>query len=214
MPGGRFDPSRHLLLSRETGLRRVGVDVVTPFRLNDGNAFVLVDRGWIGRQRGTAHPEGFTRVDSTCVVALARRLHGGHPVPAVGAVGATCCSAGASLHPDPDTLAARWFDVANDVWLVALPGVRPTCQRFPPEKPDLNAPVVRGSQWAIFTIAALGGAAVVVAPERKRASVTSKPPVRCRRRRSPTPGRVRRIAAKSSCAVRNFRAWPMRRASR
>ena len=55
--GGRFDPSRHLLLSREPEEGGVGVDVVTPFRLNDGT-LVLVDRGWMAVDSAeAAHPE-------------------------------------------------------------------------------------------------------------------------------------------------------------
>lgn len=169
--GGRFDPSRHLLLSREPEEGGVGVDVVTPFRLNDGT-LVLVDRGWMAVDSAeAAHPERFTRVDSTCVIALARPLRGGHSrLPWVRLQG-DVLQRWSTLHPDPDTLAARWPDVANDVWLVALPEcTTDSLKRFPPEKPDPQTHLSYAIQWAIFTIAALGGAAVVVARERKRAA--------------------------------------------
>lgn len=167
--GGRFDLSRHLLLSREPDEGGVGVDVVTPFRLNDGT-LVLVDRGWMAVDSAEgAHPERFTRADSACVIALARPLRGGHSrLPWVRLEGEVL-QRWSTLHVDPDTLAARWPDVANDVWLVALPEcTTDSLKRFTPEMPSAQTHLSYAVQWAIFTVAALGGVVVVVARERKR----------------------------------------------
>jgi len=43
---GEYDAERQILIDNKVHAGRVGFDVVTPFRLNDGRA-VLVDRGWI-----------------------------------------------------------------------------------------------------------------------------------------------------------------------
>ncbi len=43
---GEYDAKRQILIDNKVRAGRVGFDVVTPFRLNDGRA-VLVDRGWV-----------------------------------------------------------------------------------------------------------------------------------------------------------------------
>ena len=43
---GRYDPERHLLLDNQVWQGRAGVNVLTPFRTDDG-ATVLVNRGWL-----------------------------------------------------------------------------------------------------------------------------------------------------------------------
>lgn len=167
--GGRFDQSRHLLLSREPEAGGVGVDVVTPLRMPDGT-LVLVDRGWMAADSAAAvHPERFTTDDSVCVFALVRPLASHRSrlpwVPLEGELPVRY----STLHPDPDTLATRWPDVRRDVWLVSLPEcAADSLQRFPPRLPEANVHLSYAVQWAIFTVAALGGAAVVVARERRR----------------------------------------------
>ncbi len=169
--GGRFDTTRHLVLSREPEEGGVGVDVVTPLRLADG-ALVLVNRGWMAVDSAEgAHPERFTTGDSVCVVAYAQPLEGAHSrLPWVRLAG-EAPERWSSLHPDPDTLASRWPDVAHDVWLVALPEcTTDTLKRFAPKLPDPQTHLSYAVQWAIFTLAALGGVVVVLARERKRAA--------------------------------------------
>jgi cytochrome oxidase assembly protein ShyY1 len=51
--GGRYDPERELLARHRTVNGRVGFEVITPLRLDDGSA-VLVDRGWIEAIPGDA----------------------------------------------------------------------------------------------------------------------------------------------------------------
>ncbi|MBI5168242.1 MAG: SURF1 family protein [Candidatus Eisenbacteria bacterium] len=169
--GGRFDTSRHLLLSHEPEEGGVGVDVVTPLRLADG-VLVLVNRGWMAVDSAeAAHPERFTTDDSVLVVAYAQPLKGAHSrLPWVRLAGETP-ERWSSLHPDPDTLAARWPGVTNDVWLVALPEcTMDSLKRFPPRLTDPQTHLSYAVQWAIFTLAALGGVIVVLARERKRAA--------------------------------------------
>jgi surfeit locus 1 family protein len=43
---GRFDPEHHFLLDNQTHQGRAGYHVLTPFRLRDSDAILLVDRGW------------------------------------------------------------------------------------------------------------------------------------------------------------------------
>jgi len=43
---GRFDNRHHFLLDNQTHQGRAGYHVLTPFRLRDSDAIVLVDRGW------------------------------------------------------------------------------------------------------------------------------------------------------------------------
>ena len=170
--GGRCDPSRHLVLSREPDEGGVGVDVLTPLRLADGT-FVLVDRGWMAADSAeAAHPEHFTTADSVCVLALVRPLAARRSsipwVPLRGEIPARYCT----LHVDPDTLAARWPDVRHDVWLVSLPEciAGDSLRRFAPQLPEANVHLSYALQWALFTVASLGGVTVVVSRERKRAA--------------------------------------------
>ncbi|MFN8587133.1 MAG: SURF1 family protein [Candidatus Eisenbacteria bacterium] len=170
--GGHWDQSRHLLLSREPDEGGVGVDVVTPLRLADGT-LVLVDRGWMrADSAAAAHPERFTTADSACVVALVRPLKArSSRIPWVALAG-DIPARFSTLHPDPDTLAARWPDVRRDVWLVLLPECTSadSLRRFEPELPAANVHLSYAIQWAIFTVAALGGVVVVVSRERSRAA--------------------------------------------
>ena len=51
--GGRYDTDREILARQRTVNGRVGFEVITPLRLDDGSA-VLVDRGWIEAIPGDA----------------------------------------------------------------------------------------------------------------------------------------------------------------
>lgn len=49
---GTYDPAHQMLIDNKVHDGRPGFEVVTPLRLGDGTAYVLVDRGWVA-QRGT-----------------------------------------------------------------------------------------------------------------------------------------------------------------
>lgn len=48
---GRFDPAHEIFLDNRIVAGKVGYHIVTPLKLASGTAYVLIDRGWVARNR-------------------------------------------------------------------------------------------------------------------------------------------------------------------
>ena len=74
---GRFEPQRTLLLDNRTHRGVAGFHVLTPLRLDDGGAVVMVLRGWVARDLrdrarvpGFPTPEGTVRIEGLAMAEL------------------------------------------------------------------------------------------------------------------------------------------------
>ncbi|MCC6650211.1 MAG: SURF1 family protein [Candidatus Eisenbacteria bacterium] len=160
---GEYDSTRHVLLSRESARGEMGVQVLTPLRLAGGGE-VLVDRGWIAADSAAAvHPSAFTMRGEQRVVALAQAL----PPHASNLPWVRLDSAAperwSTMDVGGDSLSARLAGVDTRVMLHALPDAASApLSRGMPAPFDERANLSYAVQWALFTLAALAGAAFVL----------------------------------------------------
>ena len=84
---GKFDFDSQILLTQQNWLGRPGVDLITPLRLDDSKAAVLVDRGWIPAREAAAGDlrrfDGKTPATIEGVITLSESLANTSPEPAV-----------------------------------------------------------------------------------------------------------------------------------
>ena len=69
---GRFDPAHEIFLDNRILEGKPGYHVVTPLKLQDGTAYVLIDRGWVMRNRDrTLLPEVRTPLGLVTIEGIA-----------------------------------------------------------------------------------------------------------------------------------------------
>jgi surfeit locus 1 family protein len=165
---GHFDESWRLLVSDQWRGDSAGVELVSPLLLENGGA-VLVDRGWLPSADG---------VDAR-VPALADsgpcRIEGLlEPPPRAGRASAwqRLPDAGAGRWAarwlEPDSARARLpYAIAPRVLVALADSLAPALpRRAAPEAPDPTMHLAYAVQWALFALAFLGGAALVLVRDR------------------------------------------------
>lgn len=164
---GRFDTTRMYVLRTRSFEELPGVDLVVPFRAEDGPLVFLVNRGWLPAEDGeTVDPHGLTSGDSLRVtgvlvpMAPARDIQ--HPRPVKGVAGVT---------------AVRWLDpamIAGEVGAPVYPlvlqeipaapvsGQAPSLPRRRPLPPLDDGPHLSYAlQWFAFAIVIVAGSATL-----------------------------------------------------
>ena len=51
---GRFDHENELFLAARSLRGNVGFHVITPFKVSDTNSFILINRGWVSKEKKDA----------------------------------------------------------------------------------------------------------------------------------------------------------------
>lgn len=176
---GRFEPAEQILIRGRLREGEPGVEVVTPFRLSDDSARVLVMRGWLPSEDAATIPAARIPADtSTNVVGLAR------PFERRGLTGALHLLEGdgtrvwSAARLDSDTLVARIALPLAAWWLRALPdSTAPASpRRDPPEPANESMHVGYAIQWfAIGTLVGGGLLALAFRPPRPGPAPGSPP---------------------------------------
>lgn len=153
---GRYDPHRHLLLSGPSHGTGLGVEIVTPLRLDDGRA-ILVDRGWLASATANAvHPESFTRAERRSIVGVLEHLSAAaRPLPWTRLEGDSV-ERWSALDLGADSLRARWSDASTALVLRALPdsASRGGLECAPPRDQDERTHLSYAIQWFAFATSA------------------------------------------------------------
>ena len=67
---GHFAPDQQILLDNRFNEHQVGYQVITPFKLEDSNTYLLINRGWTPRHRNRAVMPTFETPDQKEIVTL------------------------------------------------------------------------------------------------------------------------------------------------
>jgi surfeit locus 1 family protein len=166
---GRYDESRQVLLSRRSGGEGMGVEVLTPLRLEGGSA-LMVDRGWLeAGDAQTARPEDCSEPGTLSVTGIAEAI-----VPVAAPVPWRTLESGPitvwSVHESAlDSLRARLpYPIAPFV-VRQLPatGLPARPARAVPRPLDESMHVGYAIQWFAFAALLLFGPPAVVAARRR-----------------------------------------------
>jgi surfeit locus 1 family protein len=157
---GRFDESLHILLGARARAGAPGVEVVTPLKLDGGQAAVLVNRGWLySADAATARPQEYSEPGDLHVVGFAEPLPQGRGGPPVRI-----------LEHDSVTLySARWLDRDTLTRLVPYPIAPYVLRQTPgpgvPSRPARTVPQSANEamhlsyavQWFLFAVILVAG---------------------------------------------------------
>lgn len=160
---GRYDESRHVLLSARFHDGELGVEVLTPLLYSSGSA-VLVDRGWMAAEDGqTARPESLPEPGANSVAGLLERIPARAGMPPWRRLENTGAEHWSTHELDSASVASHLPNLLAPYVLVALPdSAAPAVPlRSGPPLFDEQVHLSYAIQWFVFAAVTIVGTATL-----------------------------------------------------